>query len=148
MDELDLVVSLNETYGALDMLSMNAITANAKVPVDGTGPLELTFFLNYELPQTNVLTDGIFKLKIFPQIPLPPELVNGVLKCYFYNDIPAETCTWDNSVHADYTFVTIHTPENSAFQYSEIPITITTEGAIDDAHIGITIADVVTRYRF
>ena len=44
----------------MDMLSINAITANSKVPVAATGPLELTFFLNYELPQTNVLTDGIF----------------------------------------------------------------------------------------
>lgn len=39
MDEVTLSVSLNETYGSLDMLSINAITANAKVPVAGTGPL-------------------------------------------------------------------------------------------------------------
>jgi hypothetical protein len=35
-----------------------------------------------------------------------------------------------------------------AYQYSEIPITITTEGAVSTSKIGITIADIVTRYRF
>ena len=117
MDHVQLTVSLNATYGTMDMLSINAITANSKVAVGNTGPLELTFFLNYELPQTNVLTDGIFYLKIYPQIPLPPELVNGVLKCFFYNDNPAETCTWDVS-NPSYTLVTIKTPETIAFQYS------------------------------
>ena len=109
MDHVQLTVSLNSTYGTSDMLSINAITANSKVAVGNTGPLELTFFLNYELPQTNVLTDGIFYVKIYPQIPLPPELVNGVLKCFFYNDIPAETCTWDVN-DPTFTLVTIKTP--------------------------------------
>lgn len=39
MDEITLSVTLNDTYGSLDMLSINAITSNAKVPVAGTGPL-------------------------------------------------------------------------------------------------------------
>lgn len=72
LDEATLSVSLNETYGSLDMLSINAITSNAKVAVGKTGPLELTFFLNYNLPQTNVLTTGVMYLKIYPQIPKPP----------------------------------------------------------------------------
>ena len=109
MDHVILTVTLNETYGTMDMLSINAITANSKVPVASTGPLELTFFLNYELPQTNVLTDGYFYLKIYPQIPKPPELINGVLKCFFFNDIPAETCTWDVT-DPTLTLLTIKTP--------------------------------------
>ena len=32
-------VTLNSTYGTLEMLSINAITANAKVAVGATGPL-------------------------------------------------------------------------------------------------------------
>ncbi len=32
-------VNLNSTYGALGMLSINAITANAKIAVGATGPL-------------------------------------------------------------------------------------------------------------
>lgn len=117
LDTATLSVSLNETYGSLDMLSINAITSNAKVAVGHTGPLELTFFLNYELPQTNVLTTGLMYLKIYPQIPTPPPLINGVLKCYFFNTIPATTCTWDVS-NPLYTLVTINTPDTRSFQYS------------------------------
>lgn len=40
-------VVLNSTYGDYDMLSINAIVAQTDVAVSGTGPLELTFFLNY-----------------------------------------------------------------------------------------------------
>lgn len=78
---------------------------------------------------------------------MPPPLINGVLKCYFFNTIPAQTCTWDTSNPA-FTLVTINTPLNFNFQYSEIPVTITTEGAVNSSKIGITIADIVTRYRF
>jgi hypothetical protein len=56
MDKFTLNAVLNSTSGTLDMLSINAITANAKVPVGQTGPLEITLFLNTLLPQTNVLT--------------------------------------------------------------------------------------------
>ena len=148
LDSMSTTVVLNSTVGDYDMLSINAIVAQSDVPVSGTGPLELTFFLNYELPQTNVLTFGKFVVKIYPQIPLPPPSVNGVLKCYFYNTFPAQTCTWDTTTSGDYTLVTINTPLTMNYQYSEIPITITTEGAITSSKIGITIADIVTRYRF
>jgi hypothetical protein len=78
----------------------------------------MTFFLNYPLPQTNVLTYGKLILYIYPQIPLPPPLINGVLKCYFFNNIPAKTCLWDTSTNPSYTLVTINTPETMSFQYS------------------------------
>jgi len=60
LDEMTTTVSLNSTEGDYEMLSINAIVAQSNVPVSGTGPLELTFFLNYDLPQTNVLTSGKF----------------------------------------------------------------------------------------
>ena len=97
LDQMTTTVSLNSTQGDYNMLSIDAIVAQSNVPVSGTGPLELTFFLNYNLPQTNVLTSGKFLLKIYPQIPLPPPLVNGVLKCYFFNTIPAQSCIWDTT---------------------------------------------------
>lgn len=97
VDKMTSVVNLNSTYGTIDMLSINAITANAKVEVGKTGPLELTFFLNYQLPQTNVLTEGKFIMKIYPRIAQPNPLTNGVLKCYFFNNIPAKTCIWDDA---------------------------------------------------
>lgn len=69
------------------------------------------------MPQTNVLTTGILYLKIYPQIPTPSVSTNGVLKCYFFNTIPATTCTWDVS-NPSYTLVTIKTPVTNSFQYS------------------------------
>lgn len=118
MDKMTTMINLNATYGTISMLSINAITANAKVAVGKTGPLELTFFLNYLLPQTNVLTEGKFIMKIYPKIMLPDPLINGVLKCYFLNNIPAKTCIWNDSESASYTKVTITTPEALSFQYS------------------------------
>jgi len=147
MDSTTLSITLNNTYGTVNMLSVNAITANIKVPAGKTGPLEMTFFLNYQLPQTNVLTSGTIYVRIYPQIPLPPTGTNGVVKCYFFNTIPASTCTWDVSNGA-YTYLTIKTPLNSFYQYSEIPITVTTEGASTTSNIGITLSSLVQRYRF
>jgi hypothetical protein len=118
VDSMSTTVYLNGTYGDYSMLSIDAIVAQSNVPVSGTGPLELTFFLNYPLPQTNVLTYGKFIVYIYPQIPLPPPLINGVLKCYFFNTIPAQTCIWDTTTSATYTKLTINTPLTSAYQYS------------------------------
>lgn len=118
VDTMTTSISINGTYGDYDMLSINAIVAQSDVPVSGTGPLELTYFLNYKLPQTNVLTSGKFIVKIYPQIPLPPPLVNGVLKCYFFKIYPAKTCIWDTTTSASYTLLTIFTPETIAYQYS------------------------------
>lgn len=39
LDSSTIYVSLNETYGSLNKLSINAITSNAKVAVGATGPL-------------------------------------------------------------------------------------------------------------
>lgn len=39
IDSVTTSVTLNTTYGTVNMLSVNAITANAKVPAGGTGPL-------------------------------------------------------------------------------------------------------------
>lgn len=47
LDSMTGTVTLNSTYGDYKMLSINAIVAQSDVPVSGTGPLELTFFLNY-----------------------------------------------------------------------------------------------------
>lgn len=85
----------------------------------------MTFFLNYKLPQTNVLTSGTLYVKIYPQIPTPPVNTNGVIKCYFFNTIPATKCTWDVS-NPSYTLLTVGTPLESYYQYSEIPLTVTT----------------------
>lgn len=40
-------VYLNETIGTINLLSVSAVQKAIKLPVGKTGPLELTFFLNY-----------------------------------------------------------------------------------------------------
>lgn len=47
VDSMSTTVNLNGTYGDYSMLSINAIVAQSNVGVSETGPLELTFFLNY-----------------------------------------------------------------------------------------------------
>ena len=47
LDSMLTTVVLNSTYGDYNMLSINAIVAQTDIEVSGTGPLELTFFLNY-----------------------------------------------------------------------------------------------------
>lgn len=117
------------------------------MPAGGTGPLELTFFLNYNLYQTNVLTNGTLTCSIFPQIPTPPVNVNGIVKCFFFGTVQASSCIYDTSM-PDRTVITIGTPQTYDYQYSEVPITITTDGAISPDKIGLTISSMVQRYMF
>jgi hypothetical protein len=118
-----------------------------KLPVGKTGPLELTLGLVNNLPQTNVLTYGKIVVKITPNIPLPNVNTNGVPKCYFYGNIPATNCTFDSTAPS-FTLITIFTPVDFNFQSSEIPLTVTTEGYIDETYEGITIDSLVKRYQF
>lgn len=62
---------LNETIGTFNLLSVSAVQAATKLPVDSTGPLEMTFFLNYELPPSDDVPNGTLEITIFPQIPEP-----------------------------------------------------------------------------
>ncbi len=98
MDQSLSYVQLNSTIGFIDMLSMNAIQAGVKVPAGGTGPLEMTFFLNYNMNQTNVLTNGTLTCSIFPQIPAPPVVPNGIVKCFFFGTVQASRCIYDTSL--------------------------------------------------
>ena len=59
----------------------------------------------------------------------------------------ASKCIYDVS-QSDRTTITIGTPETYDYQYSEIPITITTDGAISPDKIGLTISSIVQRYNF
>ena len=88
-----------------------------KLPVGDTGPLEITLGLRNDLPKTNVLTYGKFIIKITPNLPKPPVHINGVPKCYFYGDIEAKNCTYDDSNPAE-TVITAFTPVDFNFQSS------------------------------
>jgi hypothetical protein len=53
-----------------------------------------------------------------------------------------------NNADPSKTIFTIVSPPLEAYQYSEVPILITTEGAIDENFTGFPIDPLVTRYRF
>lgn len=88
-----------------------------KLPVSQTGPIEIVLFLRNNLPQTNVLTWGHIIIDITPNIPAPIVGLNGVPKCYFYDNKPAANCTFDSSNPLK-TVVTIFTPVDFNFQQS------------------------------
>ena len=89
----------------------------------------------------------MFIIKITPNLPLPDVNVNGVPKCYFYGDIEAKNCTYDDTDPAS-TVITAFTPIDFNFQSSEVPFMVTTEGYIDEQYEGITIDSLVKRYHF
>jgi hypothetical protein len=49
---------------------------------------------------------------------------------------------------AEHTEIKVYTPENYEFHESEIPISITTEGATHPFQEGLTISPVIQRYLF
>ena len=88
-----------------------------KLPVGDTGPLQITLGLRHNLPQTNVLTYGKFIIEIIPNLPKPDVNINGVPKCYFYGDIEAKNCTYDDSDPSK-TVIEAYTPVDFNFQSS------------------------------
>jgi hypothetical protein len=61
--------------------------------------------------------------------------------------VPSASCEWINT-HPDRTVIILHTPRDYNFKESEIPITITTEGADPGFNEGITIPPLVMRWIF
>ena len=118
-------LEINKTSGYIREMRMHPMVQTIKLPVGKTGPLEITLGLRNNLPKTNVLTYGKFIIKITPNLPLPDVNINGVPKCYFYGDIEAKNCSYDDS-NAAYTLVTVFTPIDFNFQSSEIPFMVTT----------------------
>lgn len=81
-----------------------------KLQAGKAGPLESTFFLKHALPPTNSVTQGRIVLYIFPKVP-KPSLNYGLVKCFFYGDVLASNCDYDDTTYADRTAITIDTPE-------------------------------------
>lgn len=139
---------INATTGYIREMKLHPMQRAIKLPVGQTGPLEIVLFLQNNLPQTNVLTYGKIVMDIKPNIPAPIVSLNGVPKCYFYQNIPAANCTFDSASDPLKTTVTIFTPVNFNFRESEVPLTITTEGYQQPFNQGITIDTLVKRYFF
>jgi hypothetical protein len=70
----------------------------------------MTFFLNYDLFQSNVLTNGTLVINIIPKIPKPLESLNGIIKCFFFMTYQASKCDYDDQTYPDKTVITIMTP--------------------------------------
>ena len=90
-------VEINATTGYIREMRLHPMVQAIKLPVGETGPLEITLGLRNNLPQTNVLTYGKFIITIVPNLPKPDVNLNGVPKCYFYGNIEAKNCTYDDS---------------------------------------------------
>jgi len=110
-------VYLNKTFGECSLLSLTAVREEIKLTANTTGSLELTFFLNYELPPSQGLTNGSIQISIYPQLIQPDPDINGVIKCYFKGIYEASACIFNNS-NALKTLITVVSPPLEAYQYS------------------------------
>ncbi|EWS73605.1 hypothetical protein TTHERM_000252299 (macronuclear) [Tetrahymena thermophila SB210] len=137
----------NSTFGSLKRFTANAVRKSFKLQADKAGPLESTFFLKKNLPATNYKSTGKVVIDIFPKI-LKPSTNYGIVKCYFFGNILASNCDFDDHTYADRTKITIYTPENFDYQESETPITVTTEGSKPGYSDGILLDHLVKRYLF
>lgn len=99
------------------MLSFSAVRPAVKLPVGDTGALELTFFLNYELPPSQSIQNGTMIVQFTPPIPTPDPDIYGVVKCFFKGILQSPNCTYDNS-DSTKTVVTMLSPPYDSFQYS------------------------------
>jgi len=89
--------------------------------------------LNTPLPATSGTFQGTIIIDVRPKMQLP-EVSPGVrltpadVRCFFYETVPAQSCTWTDPAdgnYPDYTRITITTPTTDPYYQTEIPITIT-----------------------
>eukprot|EP00825_Cyclidium_porcatum_P041590 TRINITY_DN5492_c0_g1_i2.p1 TRINITY_DN5492_c0_g1~~TRINITY_DN5492_c0_g1_i2.p1 ORF type:complete len:381 (+),score=57.67 TRINITY_DN5492_c0_g1_i2:927-2069(+) len=151
IDYQEVSVEINKTYGVNKRWYIHAIRSPVKLGAGDSGPLEILLFLKNQLPQTNVGTMGKIRIEIFPPLPDIPE-ENGIFTCYFYGDVLAESCTFDNSYQYSLgkTIIYVTTPELRSFKESEIPITITTSApdTASGGKKGLKLWPLIKRYLF
>ncbi|EAR88803.2 hypothetical protein TTHERM_00262990 (macronuclear) [Tetrahymena thermophila SB210] len=141
-------ININSTYGIIKRFTAHALKSPQTSKAGENGALEMTFFLKTQLPKTDVGTEGHFRVDIFPQIPVPDDKY-GVLKCFFYGDIPSENdCKTDYKVDKpERTYIHIHTPNLRPFKESEVPISVTTISPLGTNKAGIKLHEIVQRYK-
>lgn len=124
--------------GSMEVYRAHAITREFKLYPGETGPLELLYFLRFEISETAGTTYGRFLIEIYPKIAKPDPAINGEIKCFFFGNIDASSCVYDDTTYLEKTVIIMYTPELRTFRASEIPLTVTTSG-INNAMKGITI---------
>ncbi|KAL4462643.1 hypothetical protein ABPG74_000473 [Tetrahymena malaccensis] len=145
VDQSTVTAKVNSTFGGLKKFNAYAVRDSIKLQSGKAGPLESIFFLKHNLPATNYKSVGKVVIDIFPKIP-KPSTNYGIIKCYFYGNILASSCNFDDKTYADRTKIIIYTPENFDYQESEVPITVTTEGSKPNFSDGILLDPLVKRY--
>ncbi|KAL4505423.1 hypothetical protein ABPG72_002485 [Tetrahymena utriculariae] len=143
-----IIININSTYGIIKRFTSHALKSPQTSKAGENGALEMTFFLKTQLPKTDVGTEGHFRVDIFPQIPVPDPKY-GVLKCFFYGDVPSENdCKTDYKVDLpERTYIQIHTPNLRSFKESEVPISVTTISPLGTNKAGIKLHEIVQRYK-
>lgn len=91
--------------------------------------------------------NGTLDITVYPQIPTPDPIKNGVVKCYWKATLEAANCIFNNSL-PNKTIISLVSPPHDAYKSSEIPVIITTEGGQTPEDLGLTIDPLVQRYRF
>ena len=135
---------MNSTFGVDTLWRAHAVDAAVTLQAGQTGPLELTLFLKTNLQKTNVGTYSQFRIDIYPGL-IPA--TSGVPACFFFQNVPAVSCSITNSPNNDTTVIKLTTPADYSFQQSEIPITITNVGQTSGSS-GLTLVPLVKRYLF
>lgn len=114
---------------------------------DETGPLEILLFNRYLMSETAGTTYGRIVIEIYPLIPKPVFATHGEVKCFFFGNVDASSCVYDDFTYREKTVITMYTPLLRVFKESEIPITITTSGINNDKK-GIRLWDQQMQYKF
>ena len=82
---------------------------------DETGPLEILYFLRYELPETAGTTYGRMIIDIYPKIWKPNFATHGEVKCFFYGNVDASSVVFDDYTYTEKTVITVYTPPLRTF---------------------------------
>ena len=74
------------------------------------GPLEILYFLRYLLSETAGTTYGRIVIDIYPKIWKPIFADQGEVKCFFFGNVDASSCEYDDYNYIEKTVITIYTP--------------------------------------
>ena len=80
------------------------------------------------MSETAGTTYGRIIIDIYPKIWKPDFTTHGEVKCFFYGNVDASSCVYDDQTYTEKTVITLYTPLLRSFKESEIPICITTSG--------------------
>ena len=99
-----------ELVGSMEQFRAHAMIPATVLHPDETGPLEILYFLLYKLSETAGTTYGRIVIDIYPKIWKPEFDTHGEVKCYFFGNVDASSCVYDDTTYIEKTVITIYTP--------------------------------------